>query len=176
MFPADGSRRAAAGVCTSGGKPFQFRTEVDGRPLCPPHSAGQSAQSTNTLTPFHSHCLFYVTWTQQRAILSVVVLSYELQCDECVMVFSVLGDVLPQDQPGVYYMKGAYEQVIRFCSYYHSKGTTLPLNHQQRELYQQQKSYMGSSGLRGKGGWWVASVIGPIPSKALPFFLRGSLK
>uniref|UniRef100_A0A674AT52 P-type Ca(2+) transporter n=1 Tax=Salmo trutta TaxID=8032 RepID=A0A674AT52_SALTR len=52
------------------------------------------------------------------------------------------------DQPGVYYMKGAYEQVIRFCSYYHSKGTTLPLNHQQRELYQQQKSYMGSSGLR----------------------------
>ncbi|XP_064883748.1 calcium-transporting ATPase type 2C member 1 isoform X3 [Oncorhynchus nerka] len=53
-----------------------------------------------------------------------------------------------QDQPGVYYMKGAYEQVIRFCSYYHSKGATLPLNHQQRELYQQQKSYMGSSGLR----------------------------
>uniref|UniRef100_A0A673W1B8 Calcium-transporting ATPase n=1 Tax=Salmo trutta TaxID=8032 RepID=A0A673W1B8_SALTR len=53
-----------------------------------------------------------------------------------------------QDQPGVYYMKGAYEQVIRFCSYYHSKGTTLPLNHQQRKLYQQQKSYMGSSGLR----------------------------
>uniref|UniRef100_A0A673W154 Calcium-transporting ATPase n=1 Tax=Salmo trutta TaxID=8032 RepID=A0A673W154_SALTR len=52
------------------------------------------------------------------------------------------------DQPGVYYMKGAYEQVIRFCSYYHSKGTTLPLNHQQRKLYQQQKSYMGSSGLR----------------------------
>uniref|UniRef100_A0A8C7NNB1 P-type Ca(2+) transporter n=1 Tax=Oncorhynchus mykiss TaxID=8022 RepID=A0A8C7NNB1_ONCMY len=52
------------------------------------------------------------------------------------------------DQPGVYYMKGAYEQVIRFCSYYHSKGATLPLNHQQRELYQQQKSYMGSSGLR----------------------------
>uniref|UniRef100_A0A8C7CUJ9 Calcium-transporting ATPase n=1 Tax=Oncorhynchus kisutch TaxID=8019 RepID=A0A8C7CUJ9_ONCKI len=50
--------------------------------------------------------------------------------------------------PGVYYMKGAYEQVIRFCSYYHSKGATLPLNHQQRELYQQQKSYMGSSGLR----------------------------
>uniref|UniRef100_A0A674ASU2 P-type Ca(2+) transporter n=1 Tax=Salmo trutta TaxID=8032 RepID=A0A674ASU2_SALTR len=51
-------------------------------------------------------------------------------------------------QVSVYYMKGAYEQVIRFCSYYHSKGTTLPLNHQQRELYQQQKSYMGSSGLR----------------------------
>uniref|UniRef100_A0A8C8DAL6 Calcium-transporting ATPase n=1 Tax=Oncorhynchus tshawytscha TaxID=74940 RepID=A0A8C8DAL6_ONCTS len=44
--------------------------------------------------------------------------------------------------------QGAYEQVIRFCSYYHSKGATLPLNHQQRELYQQQKSYMGSSGLR----------------------------
>ncbi|XP_010903524.1 calcium-transporting ATPase type 2C member 1 isoform X1 [Esox lucius] len=53
-----------------------------------------------------------------------------------------------QDKPGVYYMKGAYEQVIRYCSFYHSKGATLPLNHQQREFYQQQISYMGSGGLR----------------------------
>uniref|UniRef100_A0A6Q2WY24 Calcium-transporting ATPase n=1 Tax=Esox lucius TaxID=8010 RepID=A0A6Q2WY24_ESOLU len=56
--------------------------------------------------------------------------------------------VLTQDKPGVYYMKGAYEQVIRYCSFYHSKGATLPLNHQQREFYQQQISYMGSGGLR----------------------------
>lgn len=46
-------------------------------------------------------------------------------------------------------MKGAYEQVIRFCSCYNSRGSNLPLTHQQRELYQQQISYMGTSGLRG---------------------------
>lgn len=46
-------------------------------------------------------------------------------------------------------MKGAYEQVIRFCSTYNSRGSTLTLNHQQRELYQQQISYMGTAGLRG---------------------------
>uniref|UniRef100_A0AAQ5YEM3 Calcium-transporting ATPase n=1 Tax=Amphiprion ocellaris TaxID=80972 RepID=A0AAQ5YEM3_AMPOC len=44
--------------------------------------------------------------------------------------------------------QGAYEQVIRFCSSYNSRGSTLPLNHQQRELYQQQISYMGTAGLR----------------------------
>lgn len=47
-------------------------------------------------------------------------------------------------------MKGAYEQVIRHCSSYSSRGSALSLNHQQRELYQQQISYMGSAGLRGK--------------------------
>ncbi|XP_078143116.1 calcium-transporting ATPase type 2C member 1 isoform X2 [Centroberyx gerrardi] len=53
-----------------------------------------------------------------------------------------------QDKPAVYFMKGAYEQVIRFCSSYSSRGAALPLSHQQRELYQQQKSYMGTAGLR----------------------------
>uniref|UniRef100_A0A8C9TK00 Calcium-transporting ATPase n=1 Tax=Scleropages formosus TaxID=113540 RepID=A0A8C9TK00_SCLFO len=52
------------------------------------------------------------------------------------------------DKPGLYYMKGAYEQVIRYCSTYNSKGLMLPLTSQQRELYQQQKSYMGTAGLR----------------------------
>lgn len=47
-------------------------------------------------------------------------------------------------------MKGAFEQVIRLCTSYNSRGSTLPLTHQQRELYQQQVSYMGSAGLRGK--------------------------
>uniref|UniRef100_A0A671WWS2 P-type Ca(2+) transporter n=1 Tax=Sparus aurata TaxID=8175 RepID=A0A671WWS2_SPAAU len=45
-------------------------------------------------------------------------------------------------------LQGAYEQVIRLCSSYNSRGSTLSLNHQQRELYQQQISYMGSAGLR----------------------------
>ncbi|XP_054638512.1 calcium-transporting ATPase type 2C member 1 isoform X2 [Dunckerocampus dactyliophorus] len=53
-----------------------------------------------------------------------------------------------KDKAGVFFMKGAYEQVIRFCSSYSSRGTALPLNHQQMELYQQQISYMGSAGLR----------------------------
>ncbi|XP_072249599.1 calcium-transporting ATPase type 2C member 1 [Leuresthes tenuis] len=53
-----------------------------------------------------------------------------------------------QDKTGVYFVKGAYEQVIRFCSSYNSRGAALSLNHQQRELYQQQLSYMGSAGLR----------------------------
>uniref|UniRef100_A0A8C6L7Y6 Calcium-transporting ATPase n=1 Tax=Nothobranchius furzeri TaxID=105023 RepID=A0A8C6L7Y6_NOTFU len=51
-------------------------------------------------------------------------------------------------QTGVYFVKGAYEQVIRFCSSYNSRGAALPLTSQQRELYQQQISYMGTSGLR----------------------------
>ncbi|KAG1936627.1 calcium-transporting ATPase type 2C member 1 isoform X1 [Pimephales promelas] len=53
-----------------------------------------------------------------------------------------------QDKPAVFYVKGAYEQIIRFCTSYNSKGVTLPLTHQQRDLYQQQKSYMGTAGLR----------------------------
>ncbi|KAM9723784.1 LOW QUALITY PROTEIN: calcium-transporting ATPase type 2C member 1, partial [Menidia menidia] len=53
-----------------------------------------------------------------------------------------------QDKAGLYFVKGAYEQVIRFCSSYSSRGAALPLSHQQRELFQQQLSYMGSSGLR----------------------------
>ncbi|XP_005158311.1 calcium-transporting ATPase type 2C member 1 isoform X3 [Danio rerio] len=53
-----------------------------------------------------------------------------------------------RDKPGLFYVKGAYEQVIRFCTSYNSKGVTMPLNNQQRDFYQQQKSYMGSGGLR----------------------------
>ncbi|XP_066499392.1 calcium-transporting ATPase type 2C member 1 isoform X1 [Hoplias malabaricus] len=53
-----------------------------------------------------------------------------------------------QDKSGVFFVKGAFEQVIRFCSSYHCKGVNFPITHQQRELYQQQKSYMGTAGLR----------------------------
>ncbi|XP_056331264.1 calcium-transporting ATPase type 2C member 1 [Danio aesculapii] len=53
-----------------------------------------------------------------------------------------------KDKPGLFYVKGAYEQVIRFCTSYNSKGVSMPLNNQQRDIYQQQKSYMGSGGLR----------------------------
>ncbi|KAK6490588.1 calcium-transporting ATPase type 2C member 1 isoform X1 [Huso huso] len=53
-----------------------------------------------------------------------------------------------QDKPETYFMKGAYEQVIHCCTTYNSKGLTLPLTQQQRELYRQEKTYMGSAGLR----------------------------
>uniref|UniRef100_W5M0D2 Calcium-transporting ATPase n=1 Tax=Lepisosteus oculatus TaxID=7918 RepID=W5M0D2_LEPOC len=53
-----------------------------------------------------------------------------------------------QDKPGVYFLKGAYEQVIRYCTSYNSKGLVLPLTQPQRELFQQQKTYMGTAGLR----------------------------
>ncbi|XP_010566299.1 PREDICTED: calcium-transporting ATPase type 2C member 1 isoform X4 [Haliaeetus leucocephalus] len=53
-----------------------------------------------------------------------------------------------EDKPEVCFMKGAYEQVIRYCTSYNCKGQTLPLVQQQREQYQQEKTSMGSAGLR----------------------------
>ncbi|XP_063160046.1 calcium-transporting ATPase type 2C member 1 isoform X3 [Candoia aspera] len=53
-----------------------------------------------------------------------------------------------QDKPEVCFMKGAYEEVIRYCTTYNNKGHSLPLNQQQRDLYQQEKASMGSAGLR----------------------------
>ncbi|KAM8967063.1 calcium-transporting ATPase type 2C member 1 [Pelodytes ibericus] len=53
-----------------------------------------------------------------------------------------------QDRPETCFMKGAYEQVIRYCTTYNSKGQTLHLTQQQRELYHQETAYMGTAGLR----------------------------
>ncbi|XP_055514522.1 calcium-transporting ATPase type 2C member 1 isoform X1 [Leucoraja erinacea] len=53
-----------------------------------------------------------------------------------------------QDKAEIYFMKGAHEQVIRFCSSYSSHSQTLPLTQQQKELYQQEEKYMGTAGLR----------------------------
>ncbi|CAI9541675.1 unnamed protein product [Staurois parvus] len=53
-----------------------------------------------------------------------------------------------QDKPEIFFMKGAYEQVIRYCTNYSSKGQSLPLNQQLRDLYQQETAYMGTAGLR----------------------------
>ncbi|XP_019484463.1 PREDICTED: calcium-transporting ATPase type 2C member 1 isoform X3 [Hipposideros armiger] len=53
-----------------------------------------------------------------------------------------------KDRPEICFMKGAYEQVIKYCTTYHSKGQTLALTQQQRDLYQQEKARMGSAGLR----------------------------
>uniref|UniRef100_A0A8C9DMR0 Calcium-transporting ATPase n=1 Tax=Prolemur simus TaxID=1328070 RepID=A0A8C9DMR0_PROSS len=53
-----------------------------------------------------------------------------------------------QDRPEICFMKGAYEQVIKYCTTYHSKGQTLSLTQQQRDMYQQEKARMGLAGLR----------------------------
>uniref|UniRef100_A0A4X1T5S5 Calcium-transporting ATPase n=1 Tax=Sus scrofa TaxID=9823 RepID=A0A4X1T5S5_PIG len=51
----------------------------------------------------------------------------------------------PED---VHFMKGAFEQVIRYCTTYNTGGIPLPLTPQQRALWQQEEKRMGSLGLR----------------------------
>ncbi|XP_010004556.1 PREDICTED: calcium-transporting ATPase type 2C member 2 [Chaetura pelagica] len=53
-----------------------------------------------------------------------------------------------QDQEDIYFMKGAFEEVIRYCTLCNSGGISLPLTPQQKASYQQEEKRMGSSGLR----------------------------
>uniref|UniRef100_A0A8D1IH27 Calcium-transporting ATPase n=1 Tax=Sus scrofa TaxID=9823 RepID=A0A8D1IH27_PIG len=54
-----------------------------------------------------------------------------------------------EEQPeDVHFMKGAFEQVIRYCTTYNTGGIPLPLTPQQRALWQQEEKRMGSLGLR----------------------------
>ncbi|KFW81173.1 Calcium-transporting ATPase type 2C member 2, partial [Phalacrocorax carbo] len=53
-----------------------------------------------------------------------------------------------QDQEDIYFMKGAFEEVIRYCTLYNSGGISLALTPQQKGFYQQEEKRMGSSGLR----------------------------
>ncbi|NXF29105.1 AT2C2 ATPase, partial [Nyctibius bracteatus] len=53
-----------------------------------------------------------------------------------------------QDQEDIYFMKGAFEEVIRYCTLYNSGGISLSLTPQQKVFYQQEEKRMGSSGLR----------------------------
>uniref|UniRef100_A0A480Q8L8 P-type Ca(2+) transporter n=1 Tax=Sus scrofa TaxID=9823 RepID=A0A480Q8L8_PIG len=56
-----------------------------------------------------------------------------------------------EEQPeDVHFMKGAFEQVIRYCTTYNTGGIPLPLTPQQRALWQQEEKRMGSLGLRGQ--------------------------
>lgn len=50
----------------------------------------------------------------------------------------------------MYFMKGAYEEVIKCCTTYNSGGMSMPLTPQQKSLYLQEEKNMGSQGLRGK--------------------------
>ncbi|NWH79468.1 AT2C2 ATPase, partial [Piaya cayana] len=53
-----------------------------------------------------------------------------------------------QDQEDIYFMKGAFEEVIQYCTLYNSGGISLALTPQQKAFYQQEEKRMGSSGLR----------------------------
>uniref|UniRef100_A0A674GGL5 Cation-transporting P-type ATPase C-terminal domain-containing protein n=1 Tax=Taeniopygia guttata TaxID=59729 RepID=A0A674GGL5_TAEGU len=53
-----------------------------------------------------------------------------------------------KDQEDIYFMKGAFEEVIQHCTLYNSGGISLSLTPQQKALYQQEEKRMGSSGLR----------------------------
>ncbi|NXA04797.1 AT2C2 ATPase, partial [Sapayoa aenigma] len=53
-----------------------------------------------------------------------------------------------QDQEDIYFMKGAFEEVLRYCTLYNSGGISVSLTPQQKAFYQQEEKRMGSSGLR----------------------------
>ncbi|XP_026346518.1 calcium-transporting ATPase type 2C member 2 [Ursus arctos] len=53
-----------------------------------------------------------------------------------------------EDQEDIYFMKGAFEEVINYCTMYNNGGISLPLTPQQRSFCQQEEKRMGSLGLR----------------------------
>lgn len=64
-----------------------------------------------------------------------------------------------KEQEDVYFMKGAFEEVIHHCSMYNNGGIPLPLTPQQKSYWQQEEKKMGSLGLRG---WCHGSLLGPL--------------
>ncbi|KAI4571962.1 hypothetical protein MJG53_014068 [Ovis ammon polii x Ovis aries] len=53
-----------------------------------------------------------------------------------------------EEQEDMYFMKGAFEEVIRYCTTYNHGGIPLPLTPQQQTFCQQEEKKMGSLGLR----------------------------
>uniref|UniRef100_A0A4W2CP55 Calcium-transporting ATPase n=1 Tax=Bos indicus x Bos taurus TaxID=30522 RepID=A0A4W2CP55_BOBOX len=53
-----------------------------------------------------------------------------------------------EEREDMYFMKGAFEEVIRYCTMYNHGGIPLPLTPQQRAFCQQEEKKMGSLGLR----------------------------
>ncbi|XP_014444858.1 calcium-transporting ATPase type 2C member 2 [Tupaia chinensis] len=53
-----------------------------------------------------------------------------------------------QDQGDIYFMKGAFEEVIRSCTTYNHGGIPLPLTPQHRAFCMQEEKRMGALGLR----------------------------
>uniref|UniRef100_A0A671ERV7 Calcium-transporting ATPase type 2C member 2 n=1 Tax=Rhinolophus ferrumequinum TaxID=59479 RepID=A0A671ERV7_RHIFE len=53
-----------------------------------------------------------------------------------------------EEEEDIYFMKGAFEEVIRYCTLYNNGGISLPLTPQQQSFCQQEEKKMGSLGLR----------------------------
>ncbi|KAM6430114.1 calcium-transporting ATPase type 2C member 2 [Liasis olivaceus] len=53
-----------------------------------------------------------------------------------------------QDQEEIYFMKGAFREVMEHCTMFNNGGIALPLTPQQKASYAQEEKYMGSLGLR----------------------------
>uniref|UniRef100_A0A8C8VJV1 Calcium-transporting ATPase n=1 Tax=Pelusios castaneus TaxID=367368 RepID=A0A8C8VJV1_9SAUR len=53
-----------------------------------------------------------------------------------------------KNQEEVYFMKGAFEEVIQYCTMYNNGGIPLPLTPQKKASYVQEERRMGSIGLR----------------------------
>lgn len=53
-----------------------------------------------------------------------------------------------ENQEDVYFMKGAFEEVIQYCTTYNSGGMAMTLTPQQKSFYLQEEKNMGSQGLR----------------------------
>ncbi|XP_058384367.1 calcium-transporting ATPase type 2C member 2 isoform X2 [Diceros bicornis minor] len=53
-----------------------------------------------------------------------------------------------EEQEDIYFMKGAFEEVIHYCTMYNNGGIPLPLTPQQRAFWQQEEKRMGLLGLR----------------------------
>ncbi|KAG8513142.1 Calcium-transporting ATPase type 2C member 2, partial [Galemys pyrenaicus] len=53
-----------------------------------------------------------------------------------------------ENQEDIYFMKGAFEEVIQYCATYNNGGIPLPLTPQQRSFCLQEEKRMGSLGLR----------------------------
>lgn len=66
-----------------------------------------------------------------------------------------------KDQEDIYFMKGAFEEVLQYCTLYNSGGISLSLTPQQKAFYQQEEKRMGSSGLRGQSLLSVSLKLKP---------------
>ncbi|XP_068116903.1 calcium-transporting ATPase type 2C member 2 [Hyperolius riggenbachi] len=53
-----------------------------------------------------------------------------------------------ENQEDLYFMKGAYEEVVQYCTAYNSGGMSMPLTPQQKSFYLQEEKNMGIQGLR----------------------------
>ncbi|XP_019391493.1 PREDICTED: calcium-transporting ATPase type 2C member 2 isoform X1 [Crocodylus porosus] len=56
--------------------------------------------------------------------------------------------ILKNQEQEIYFMKGAFEEVIRYCTMYNSGGISVLLTPQQKAIYVQEEKRMGSLGLR----------------------------